>query len=318
MTLHPPVGIDNSSGNIEDPPNNREQRSTPPASRRGPKPRSSKTGRLVSKIIIYLLLLAGAAFALVPFLWLIRSSLMDQVQIFTSPPKLIPDPFVWSNYPGALAAAPFGRYLLNTLNIVMLVVPGALLSCSAAAYAFSRLQWRGRNFFFALLMTGMMLPYAVTLIPTFIAWQKLGFIDTYIPLTIPAFFAAGGAFNIFMLRQFFLSVPVDLDNAMYIDGGSPWTVYWRIILPLNKGPLTLVAIFTIIGVWNDLLNPLIYLSDSDKFTLSLGLAAFRGLYNSQWGFLMAASVMVVAPLIIMFFFAQKYIIEGIALTGVKG
>lgn len=280
--------------------------------------RRVRTVGIVGRVVIYLLLLAGVAFALVPFLWLIRSSLMDQVQIFTSPPKWIPDPWVWSNYPAALDAAPFGRYLLNTLNIIALVVPGTLLSCSAAAFAFSRLQWRGRNFFFGLLMTGMMLPYAVTLIPTFIAWEKLGFVDTYVPLTIPAFFSAGGAFYIFMLRQFFLTIPADLDNAIYIDGGTPWTVYWRIILPLNKGPLTLVGVFTVIASWNDLLNPLIYLSDPNKSTLSLGLAAFRGLYNSQWGLLMAASVMVIAPLIILFFFAQRAIMDGIALTGVKG
>ncbi|MBK7819961.1 MAG: carbohydrate ABC transporter permease [Tessaracoccus sp.] len=289
-----------------------------------PEPRASRSNRSIkasgrlAQAVVLILLIGGAVFALGPFLWLIRSSLMDQVQIFTSPPKWIPDPVVWSNYPDALAAAPFGRYLLNTLNIIVMVVPGTLLSCSAAAFAFSRLQWRGRNLFFGLLMTGMMLPYAVTLIPTFIAWQKLGFVDTYVPLTIPAFFAAGGAFNIFMLRQFFLTIPNDLDNAVYIDGGSPWTVYWRVILPLNKGPLTLVAVFTIIAAWNDLLNPLIYLSDPDKATLSLGLAAFRGLYNSQWGLLMAASVMVITPLLVLFFFAQRQIMEGIALTGVKG
>ena len=277
-----------------------------------------RTRRLLARAVLYLLLLAGAAFAIVPFLWLIRSSLMDQVQIFTSPPQWIPSPVTWSNYPDALDAAPFGRYLVNTLNIIVLVVPGTLLSCSAAAFAFSRLRWRGRNVFFALLMTGMMLPYAVTLIPTFIGWQWLGFVDTYVPLTIPAFFAAGGAFNIFMLRQFFLAIPTDLDNAIYIDGGSPWTVYWRLILPLSKGPLTLVGVFTIIATWNDLLNPLIYLSDPDKATLSLGLASFRGLYNSQWGLLMAASVMVIAPLIVLFFFAQRQIMEGIAITGVKG
>ena len=280
--------------------------------------RRAQTRSAIGRAVIYVLLLVGVGFALVPFFWLIRSSLMDQVQIFASPPKWLPNPLVWSNYPDALKAAPFARYLFNTLNIMVLVVPGTLLSCSAAAFAFSRLHWRGRNVFFALLISGMMLPYAVTLIPTFIAWQKLGFVDTYIPLTIPAFFGAGGAFYIFMLRQFFMAIPNDLDNAVYIDGGSPWTVYWRVILPLSKGPLTLVAVFTIIAVWNDLLNPLIYLSDSNKYTLSLGLASFRGLYNSQWGLLMAASVMVIAPLIVLFFFAQRQIMEGIALTGVKG
>ena len=306
MTLFTPQsGVPGAVAAPDLPPTGRHRTGTPTRSKIGP-------------TVVYLLLLVGTAFALVPFFWLIRSSLMDQVQIFTSPPKWLPSPTVWSNYPDALAAAPFGRYLLNTLNIIVMVVPGTLLSCSAAAFAFSRLQWRGRNLLFGLLMTGMMLPYAVTLIPTFIAWQKLGFVDTYVPLTIPAFFAAGGAFNIFMLRQFFLTIPNDLDNAVYIDGGSPWTVYWRIILPLNKGPLTLVAVFTIIGAWNDLLNPLIYLSDPNKATLSLGLASFRGLYNSQWSLLMAASVMVITPLIVLFFFAQRQIMEGIALTGVKG
>lgn len=290
----------------------------------GPPTPSAKDGAgkkarsFVGTVIIYALLLLGAAFCLFPFLWLLRSSLMDQTQIFATPPKLFPDAFVWDNFSGAFTSAPFGDYFLNTLQIILVVVPGTLLSCSAAAFAFSRLKWKGRNTVFALLMTGMMLPYAVTLIPTFIAWQQLGFVNTYVPLTVPSWFAAGGAFYIFMLRQFFMGVPQDLDNAMYIDGGTPWTVFWRIILPLNKGPLTLVGIFTTIAYWNDLLNPLIYLSDSSKYTLSLGLASFRGLYASQWGYLMAASLVVIMPLIILFFIGQKYIIEGIALTGVKG
>ncbi|MEW1812465.1 carbohydrate ABC transporter permease [Pseudarthrobacter phenanthrenivorans] len=287
-----------------------------------PRPASAGKGKkarsLASSVVIYALLALGALFCLFPFLWLLRSSLMDQIQIFATPPKLLPDPFVWDNFTGAFASAPFAQYFLNTLQIILVAVPGTLLSCSAAAFAFSRLKWKGRNVVFGLLMTAMMLPYAVTLIPTFIAWQQLGFVNTYVPLAIPAWFAAGGAFYIFMLRQFFLGIPQDLDNAMYIDGGTPWTVFWRIILPLNKGPLTLVGIFTTIAYWNDLLNPLIYLSDSNKFTLSLGLAAFRGLYASQWGYLMAASLVVILPLVVLFFIGQKYIVEGIALTGVKG
>jgi len=256
--------------------------------------------------------------SMMPFAWLLRSALMTESQIFEVPPRWIPTPFAWSNFSGALTAQPFGRYFLNTLQILVLVVPGTLLSCSTAAFAFSRLQWPGRNLLFGLLMSSMMLPGAVTLIPTFIGWQHLGFVNTYIPLTLPAWFAAGGAFNIFMLRQFFLTVPRDLDNAVYVDGGSPVTVYRKIILPLNKGPLMLVGFFAIIATWNDLINPLIYLSDPNKFTASLGLAAFTGLYSAQWGFLMAASVVVIAPMIVLFIFAQRYIVEGIALTGVKG
>lgn len=296
----------------------RRNPATPPDERPALRRRGRSISEYAGRLVVGVLLVLGAVFALMPFAWLIRSSLMTQDQMFMVPLQWLPRPFVWSNFSGAMTSAPFLLYLGNTLQILLLVVPGMLISCSAAAFAFSRLQWRGRNALFMLLMTGMMLPYAVTLIPTFIGWQALGFVNTYIPLTLPAWFAAGGAFNIFMLRQFFLTIPRELDDAVYIDGGSPWTVYWRVILPLNKGPLILVAVFGTTWVWNDLLNPLIYLADPNKFTLSLGLAAFRGLYNSQWGYLMAASVLVISPLIVLFIFAQRYIVEGIAFTGVKG
>lgn len=280
--------------------------------------RRSPLLRGVGKAALYLLLTAVAAVSLLPFLWLVRSSLMTSQQIFSVPVDLVPDPFVWDNYSGALAAQPFLQYFKNTLIIVALVVPGVLLSCSAAAFAFSRLRWRGRDAAFALVMSSVLLPGAVTLIPTFIGWQYLGALDSFAPLTVPAWFAAGAGFNIFLLRQFFLQLPADLDNAVFLDGGSPWTVFWRIVLPLNKGPLTLVAIFTVIATWNDLLGPLIYLSSPENYTMSLGLAAFKGMYTSQWGYLMAASVLVLAPIIVLFAFAQRYIIEGVALTGMKG
>lgn len=278
---------------------------------------TSRTIR-VSIVVAYVLLVIVGALCLMPFVWLIRSSVMTSSQIFEVPPQWIPDPWELANYSGAMKAQPFLRYFGNTAQIVILVVPGMLVSCSAAAFAFSRVQWPGRNIVFGILMSALMLPYAVTLIPSFIGWQFLGFVDTYIPLTVPAWFGAGGAFNIFMLRQFFMGIPIDLDNAVYVDGGSPFTVYRKIILPLNKGPLTLVAVFTTIAVWNDLLNPLIYLSDPNKFTASLGLASFTGLYSSQWGYLMAAAVVVIAPMIILFAFAQRFIMEGIALSGIKG
>ncbi|WP_222711102.1 carbohydrate ABC transporter permease [Quadrisphaera setariae] len=268
--------------------------------------------------VVYVLLALVTFLCLMPFVWLVRSSLMGTSQIFSYPPEWIPAPFQWDNFTGALSAAPFARYAANTLLLVVLIVPGALLSSSAAAFAFSRLAWRGRDLAFAALMSGLMLPYAATLIPTFIGWQELGLTNTYWPLALPPWFAAGAAFNVFMLRQFFSQMPADLDNAMYVDGGTPWTVYWRIALPLNKGPMTLVGIFTTIAVWNDLLNPLIYLSDPDKFTLSLGLASFRSLYSSQWGYLMAASLLVILPIMVLFAFAQKAIMENLALSGLKG
>lgn len=271
-----------------------------------------------STVVIYILLVAVGLVCLLPFYWLIRSSLMSDEQIFTFPPQWIPDPITWSNYAGAFEAAPFVRYFLNTLTIAVLVVIGTLLSTSAAAFAFSRLVWPGRRIVFGLLLSSLLLPWAVTLVPSFIGWQWLGFVDTFVPLTAPAFFAAGQGFNIFLLRQFFSQIPIELDNAVYVDGGSPWTVYSRVIMPLNKGPLTLVAIFSTIFVWNDLLGPVIYLNSEENYTLSQGLASFTGAYTSEWGYLMAATVIVILPVVILFFFAQKHIIEGVALTGLKG
>jgi multiple sugar transport system permease protein len=283
-----------------------------PARRRG-RPR-----RRWSTVVVYVLLIGVGLTCLLPFYWLLRSSLMSDEQIFTFPPQWIPDPITWSNYSGAFEAAPFVRYFLNTLTIAVLVVVGTLLSTSAAAFAFSRLVWPGRRIVFGLLLSSLLLPWAVTLVPSFIGWQWLGFVDTFVPLTAPAFFAAGQGFNIFLLRQFFLQIPIELDNAVYVDGGSPWTVYWRVILPLNKGPLTLVAIFSTIFVWNDLLGPVIYLNSEDNYTLSQGLASFTGTYTSDWGYLMAATLIVILPVVVLFFFAQRHIIEGVALTGLKG
>lgn len=279
---------------------------------------SQRARRLLGRGLVIAALTVIAIISMVPFLWLLRSSFMSDGQIFRVPPEWLPSPVVWSNFADAFAAQPFLRYFGNTMMIILIVVPGTLISCSAAAFAFARLQWPGRNIVFGVLMTGLMLPYAVTLIPTFIGWQILGAVDTYWPLVVPQWFAAGGAFFIFMLRQFFLSVPVDLDNAVYVDGGSPFTVFRTVILPLNKGPLTLVAVFTTIATWNDFLNPLIYLSTGEKFTLSLGLSTFQSEYSSDWGQLMAATMLVILPMIVLFAFAQRYIIEGVALTGLKG
>ncbi|TDC26679.1 carbohydrate ABC transporter permease [Streptomyces sp. 8K308] len=274
--------------------------------------------RPAARALLYAVLCGGALVTLFPFVWLVRSALMEDGQIFTAPPEWLPDPFAWGNFTGALTARPFGRYFLNTLTIEAVVVPGVLLVGALSAFTFARLRWRGRNVVFAVLLSGLMLPYTVTLVPTFIGWQQLGLVNTYVPLTLPAWLGAGQIGSIFLMRQFFLSIPRELDDAAYMDGARPLTVFWRIVLPLSKPVLIVVGVFTFIGVWNDFLNPLIYLADSNRYTLALGLAAFQGVYTAQWGYLMAASTVVIAPVIAMFFLAQRQILEGITLTGLKG
>ncbi|CAM4317987.1 carbohydrate ABC transporter permease [Paenibacillus alkaliterrae] len=278
-----------------------------------------RTGKKISpaRILIYLILISGSAVMIFPFLWLLRSSLMENSQIFIYPPQWIPEPFMWSNFSESLTSVPFGQYFINTMTIELFTVSGVLFTSIMSAYSFARLKWPGRDFVFALLLGSMMLPYAVTLIPTFMLWKSMGALDSVVPLTVPAWFG-GGAFNIFLLRQFFMGIPKELDEAAYMDGAKPFTVLWRVILPLAKPALIVVGIFSFIDVWNDFLGPIIYLNSNEKFTLALGLATFKGLYNAQWGFLMAASATIVAPILLLFFFAQRYFIEGITLTGIKG
>lgn len=271
----------------------------------------------LARVLVYGLLIGGSFAMLLPFVWLVRSSLMDVRQIFAYPPALIPDPPTFDNYRRALESLPFARYALNTLLIEALVVTGTLVSASVSAFSFARLRWPGRDLVFGALLTAMMLPYAVTLIPTFIMWQHLGVLNTYVPLTVPAWFG-GGAFNLFILRQFFRTIPLDLDEAAYLDGATPLQVLWHVILPLSKPALIVVGVLTFNAVWNDFLGPIIYLHDSDLWTLSVGLASFKGLYNAQWGPLMAAASMVTAPAVVLFFVAQRYLVQGIQVTGIKG
>ena len=264
----------------------------------------------------YIILILGSLFMLMPLVWLVRSSFMELNQIFIFPPVWIPKPFTFENYPGVFEAVPFLKYFINTFTILIPSVIGILISCCMGAYAFSRLNWPYRDFIFAVLMTTLMLPYAVTLIPTFLIWAKLGLVNTFWPLIIPKWF--GAIFYIFLLRQFFLTIPKELDEAAKIDGANPLQILWHVILPLSRPALITVAIFAALAEWNDFLGPLIYLNNDEDYTLAIGLAQFTGLYHSQWNLLMAASTMVVIPVIILFFFAQKHFIEGIALTGTKG
>ncbi len=278
---------------------------------------SQRFRRRFALAIAYAICLAFSLVMLVPFVWLVRSSFMSLDQIFVFPPEWVPRPWLWDNYPEALDTMRFGRYLFNTLVIVVLVVTGTVISATLAAYGFSRLRWPGRDIVFGVLLSTLMLPYAVTLIPTFIIWSNLGLTNTIVPLTLPAWFG-GGMFNIFLLRQFFRTIPRDLDDAARLDGASPPRILWDIIVPLSRPALITVGIFSFLATWNDFLNPLIYLTDDRKYTLALGLAQFKGLYNSEWGLLMAASTVVLIPTLVLFFVAQRYFIAGIAVTGLKG
>ncbi|WP_313999615.1 carbohydrate ABC transporter permease [uncultured Paenibacillus sp.] len=266
--------------------------------------------------VVYLVLLAGSAFSLLPLIWLVRSSLMDMGQIFEMPPVWLPDPFRFSNFSEALTILPFGQYFVNTSIIVVFTMLGVIITCSISAYSFARMTWRGRDLIFGLLLSSMMLPYAVTLIPTFVGWSKLGLTNTFIPLIAPAWFG-GGAFNIFLLRQFYLSIPRDLDEAAYVDGAGHWRIFLSIIVPLTKPALIVVGLFTFLASWNDFLGPLVYLNSESKYTLALGLQQFKGMYAAEWHLMMAAATVVLAPAIIVFFIGQKYFVEGITLTGIK-
>ena len=276
-----------------------------------------KKKKRIPKIIVSVILLAGAVICLVPFYWLVRSSFMKIEQIFRMPPEWIPDPFTLENYKQAFTLLPFGQYFLNTIIIVAAVMAGTLLTSSICAYGFSRIEWKGRNLVFSLILSSMMLPYAATLIPTFIGWSKVGAINTYLPLTIPAWFG-GGAFNIFLLKQFFQGIPRELDESAVMDGAGHFTIYSRIILPLVKPALVVVALFTFMNTWNDFLAPLIYINDDNKITLALGLQLFTSQYTAQWHLLMAAATVILIPVVIVFLFGQKYFIEGITMTGLKG
>lgn len=261
------------------------------------------------------LLVVVAALFLAPALWVISSSLKPDYEIFATPPTLWPTNPRWQNYSEALTSLPFGRFAINTLIIALSTIVGHLLSCSIVAYGFARLQAPGKGFLFVLMLSTLMLPYPVTMVPLFIIFSKLGLINSFIPLILPAFF--GNAFYIFLLRQSFKQIPIDLEDAARLDGAGTFQVLLNVILPLSRPALATVAIFTFQAAWNDFLGPLIFLHNQSLYTLQLGLSLFRGAYNVQWAYLMAASLVVTLPVIVIFFIAQKSFIEGVGFTGTK-
>lgn len=253
---------------------------------------------------------------LIPFLWMISSSLKPNYQIFEVPPRWIPNPPRWENYVEALTTLPFSTYVVNTALISVLTIVGHLLSCTVIAYAFARLRAPGRDALFVVVLATMMLPYPVTMVPLYVLFKQLGWINTYLPLVAPAFL--GSAFYIFLLRQFFLTIPADFEDAARIDGANTLQILWMVILPLALPALATVAIFTFQASWNDFLAPLIYLQKPELYTVTLGLQFFRSTYTTNWAYLMAATLVTSLPMIAIFFVAQRYFVEGITLSGVKG
>lgn len=269
------------------------------------------------RVFTWAILLIGAVLMAFPFVWLLSSSLKLENDIFVFPPQWIPNPVRFQNYVDALTYKPFGLYVANTLTIVLLNELAILLSASFCAYGFARIRFPGRDFWFAIVLSTMMVPYFVLMVPQFVIFTRLGWIDTFLPLTVPFFFG-GGAFNIFLLRQFFRTLPEDLADAARIDGSNEFGIYWRIMMPLAKPALITVAIFTFLNGWNDFIGPLLYLNSPDNFTVAIGLATFRSVMRTRWDLLMAASTAMILPVVVLFFFLQRYFIQGIVFSGIKG
>jgi ABC-type glycerol-3-phosphate transport system permease component len=271
--------------------------------------------------LVYLLVIIGALMCSLPFFWTISSSLKPISEIYNFPPTFWPNEIRWDNYSAVFTMAPFGRFILNTILVTGFAMLGQILAASAVAYGFARFRFPGRNALFFIVLATLMLPWQVTIVPTFLLFRQLGWINTFLPLIVPAYFG-GGAFFIFLLRQFFLTIPKDLDEAAKIDGANSVHIFWNILLPLSKPALATVAIFSFIEHWNEFFGPLIYLNSPEKYTVSIGLRYFQA--NPFVGdepresILMAASLIVAAPPLILFFLAQKYFVQGIVTTGLKG
>jgi multiple sugar transport system permease protein len=277
-----------------------------------------RPSQAVRVIFTYIILATGALVFLMPLFWMITTSLKDQSEVYIFPPQFFPQTFLWENFPNGwnYHNMQFTRWLLNTGVITTLVLIGILLSSSLCAYGFARIQFPGRDIWFMAVLASIMLPSTVTLIPLYVGYSRIGWLDTYNPLIVPTFFG-GGAFNIFLLRQFFKNIPVELEEAAILDGSSRLRIWAEIFLPLSKPVLATVAVFAFQGVWNDFYGPLIFLTSPEKYTLALGINMFRGMYNTKIPLMMAMSFLMVIPMIIVFFLAQQQMIRGVVLSGIK-
>ena len=266
---------------------------------------------------LYAMAVALSVVFLFPLFWMATTSLKTMEQAYAFPPRWIPNPIMWENYQRLFTELPFFAFSANSVLIAVLNTAGVVFTSALCAFGFARLRARGRDFLFIVLLSTIMLPYQVILVPTFILFKHLGWIDTLLPLVVPAYFG-GGAFNVFLLRQFFMTIPFELDEAAIIDGASWFTIFIRILLPLSKPALATVAVLNFVSVWTDFFGPLIYLNSLEKMTLAVGLAFLRGQHTALLTLMMAGAMYSTVPMLIIFFLAQRYFVEGIQLSGLKG
>lgn len=269
-----------------------------------------KAGTLLTYVVLLLLAIS----MLIPFLWMVSTSLMGELEVYQFPPTFIPSTWKWNNFLEAMTLQPFGRFFLNTAVVAAASVAGQLVFCSMAAFAFARLRFSGRDRLFAVYLGTMMIPAIVTLIPAFLIINMFGWMNTYWALFTPTLSSVWG---IFLLRQFFQTIPRDLEDAARVDGASDFTIFWKIIIPLSKPALATLAIFSFMTAWKDFLWPLIVTNRTDMRTVEVGIAGFSNLYSTDWPHQMAAAVVVMLPIVIVFFLAQKYFVRGITFTGIK-
>jgi len=293
----------------------------------GPTSAAGQRGRRLrgqlARFITYVALCVLSTLFILPFLWALTASFKTNADIYRFPPSLLPQPVHAENYSLAVSVLPFWQFALNSAIISLSCVLGQLLTGSVVAYSFARLRWPGREFWFIVLLGTMMLPPQVTMISTFVGWTQLRtltgveWVDTFKPLIIPSFLGGSGVL-IFLMRQFFKTLPLELEDAARIDGCTTWTTFWRVMLPLSRPVLATVAVLSFIAHWHDFLGPLIYLNSVDKYTLQMGLRMFQDINASRMNLLMAASMIVLLPVLILFFSAQRYFVRGIVLSGIKG
>ena len=286
----------------------------PPLARR--RVSSRAVGQLAQSLLVHGVIWLGAILMVMPFLWMLSTSLKSQGAAVAYPPQWIPQPVQWGNYVDVVQSFPFGLFAFNSLKIAILGTLGQLLSTALGAYAFARMNFPGRNLLFILLLATLMIPSHVTMIPTFILFNALGWVNSHYPLIVPAWF--GGAFGTFLIRQFFLTVPLDYSDAAAIDGAGHFHIFTRLYVPLAKPVLATLALFTFMNHWNEFLLPVIYLTDQEKMTLTVGLSFFRLQYNTLYHYLMAGTLLSIIPIFILFVLLQKYFVRGIVMSGIKG